>query len=211
VPPVSDGSGQDRNLLRRAGELLRQAGCTRKGAELLLPSGKPFTIEFLDFNPALQPHSGAYQKNLKLLGINAYSRMVDVTAYQRRTDEFDFDMTMRAMGGSTTPGESLKLIYGSVAANTKGSRNISGIADPAVDALLDRIGKAESREDLNVACRALDRVLRAGRYMVMAWYKNGSWFAYWDQFSRPARQPKYATGAPGTWWYDEEKAKRIRR
>ena len=86
---------------------------------------------------------------------------------------------------------------------------MAGIADPAVDALLDRIAKVTTREELDTACRALDRVLRAGRYWVPMWYRDTSLIAYWDVFSRPASEPKYATGAPGIWWWDAEKAKRI--
>ncbi|MDJ1157665.1 extracellular solute-binding protein [Chelatococcus sp. SYSU_G07232] len=208
-PPVSDGSGSDRNLLRQADELLRAAGCRRDGRVLRLPSGQPFDIEFLDFQAALQPHTEPFQQNLRKLGINARSRIVDAAQYRRRMDEFDFDMASMALGGSLLPGDSLRVVYGSQAARTPGTRNIAGIADPVVDALIDRVTAAASRAELVVACRALDRVLRAGHYWVPMWFRADSWVAYWDVFSRPDRQPKYATGAPATWWYDEAKAKRI--
>jgi len=209
VPPVSDGSGQDRRLLRRADELFREAGCTRAGGVLRLPSGKPFEIEFLDFQPSLQPHTQPFQANLKRLGIEARSRIVDPAQYQRRMDDYDYDIASRNAGGALIPGDFLKLAYGSAAAATPGSRNIAGIADPAVDALLDRISLAASRPELVVACRALDRVLRAGRYWVPMWYRAADWLAYWDMFGRPATKPRYGTGAPGTWWVDPAKAKRI--
>ncbi len=211
VPPVSDGSGSDRVLLRRADALLREAGCRRDGNVLKLPSGRPFEIEFLDFQSALQPHTQPYQANLKRLGIEARSRIVDAAQYRRRMEEFDFDMASMALGGAMTPGDSLRVVFGSQAAATPGSRNIAGIADPAVDALIEAITQADTREKLNIACRALDRVLRAGRYMVPMWYRSDEWIAYWDMFSRPAVRPRYATGAPSTWWYDPEKAKRIGR
>lgn len=211
VPPVSDGSGQDRQLLRRADELLRAAGCKREGGALKLPNGQPFIIEFLDFQQALQPHTQPFQSNLKRLGIDARSRIVDAAQYQRRMDEFDFDMASRNLGGSATPGDSLRIIYGSKAAETPGSRNLAGIADPAVDALIERISLATTRADLVIACRALDRVLRAGHYWVPMWFKAADWLAYWDQFSHPDTKPRFSSGAPGTWWYDAEKAKRIGR
>jgi microcin C transport system substrate-binding protein len=211
VPPVSDGSGQDRKLLRRADELLREAGCRREGGALKLPGGRPFEIEFLDFQAALQPHTQPFQANLKRLGIDARSRIVDAAQYQRRMDEFDFDMASRNMGGSLTPGDALRTVYGSEAAKTPGSRNLSGIADPAVDALVERIANAESRAELTIACRALDRVLRAGYYWVPMWYRASEWLAYWDMFSRPETRPRYSSGAPGTWWYDDAKARRIGR
>jgi microcin C transport system substrate-binding protein len=211
MPPVSDGSGQDRQLLRRADELLRAAGCKREGGVLKLPNGQPFTIEFLDFQAALQPHTQPFQANLKRLGIDARSRIVDAAQYQRRMDEYDFDMSSRALVGVSTPGDSLRVVYGSEAAKTPGTRNIAGISHPAVDALIERISDAKTRPELNIACRAQDRVLRAGHYWVPMWYKASDWIAYWDQFSRPETKPRFATGAPGTWWYDAEKAKRIGR
>lgn len=211
LPPVSDGSGQDRKLLRRADELLRQAGCKREGGVLKLPNGQPFTIEFLDFQNSLQPHTQPFQANLKRLGIDARSRIVDAAQYQQRMNEYDFDMTSRALVGTTTPGDDLRAVYTSEAAKTSGTRNIAGIAHPAVDALIEKIGNAATREELNIACRALDRVLRAGHYWVPMWFKASDWIAYWDQFSRPETKPRFSSGAPGTWWYDAEKAKRIGR
>jgi microcin C transport system substrate-binding protein len=211
VPPVSDGSGSDRALLRRADTLLREAGCRRDGGALMRPDGRPFEIEFLDFQAALQPHTQPFQENLKRLGIRAFSRIVDAAQYRRRMDEYDFDMASMALGGSTTPGDDLKVVFGSKQGQAPGSRNIAGIADPAVDTLIDRIAKAKTREDLTFACRALDRVLRAGRYWIPMWYRSDSWVAHWDVFSRPGTAPKFGTGAPGTWWWDEDKAKRIGR
>lgn len=211
VPPVSDGSGQDRRLLRRADELLRDAGCKREGGVLKLPNGQPFRIEFLDFQPSLQPHTQPFQANLKRLGIDAVSRIVDAAQYQRRMEEYDFDMASRNLGGSSTPGDSLRLVYGSAAGKRPGSQNIAGIDHPAVDALIETIANAKSRQELTVAARALDRVLRSGHYWVPMWYRASEWLAYWDQFSRPATKPKLNSGAPGTWWYDAEKARRIGR
>src|SRR4051812_13128997 len=209
VPPVSDGSGSDRNLLRRADTLLREAGCKREGTVMKLPNGKPFEIEFLDYSTALQPHTQPFQANLKRLGIEARSRIVDAAQYRQRMDAFDFDVATMALGGSMTPGDALRVVFASQAAATPGSRNIAGIADPAIDAVIDEITHADTRAKLNVACRALDRLLRAGRYMIPMWYRSEEYVAYWDMFSKPEVRPKYATGAPGTWWYDAEKAKRI--
>jgi microcin C transport system substrate-binding protein len=211
LPPVSDGSGQDRQLLRRADELLRQAGCKREGGVLKLPNGQPFTIEFLDSSGFLQPHTQPFQANLKRLGIEGRSRIVDAAQYQQRLNNYDFDMTSRALVGSTTPGDDLRVVYGSEAARTPGGQNLAGIDHPAVDALIERIGNAETRQELTIACRALDRVLRAGHYWIPMWFKASNWLAYWDQFSRPGAKPRFGTGAPGTWWYDADKARRIGR
>lgn len=211
LPPVSDGSGADRNLLRQADELFRAAGCRRQGNQLLLPDGKPFQIEFLDSQGALQPHTQPFQANLRRLGINATSRMVDAAQYQRRLDEFDFDIISRALGGSAIPSDSLRIVYGSEAAKTRGSRNVGGVSSPAIDAMIEAIGQADSYAEVVVAAKCLDRLLRAGRYWVPMWWKPEEWLAFWDMYDRPATTPKYSSGAPGIWWYDPAKAKRIGR
>ena len=209
VPPVSDGSGSDRTLLKRANEMLLAAGCKREGGALMLPSGVPFSIEFLDFSDALQPHTAPYQQNLRKLGIDSRSRIVDAAQYKSRTENFDFDVVTMAFGGAVTPGAELRVFLNSQAAKMEGSRNLSGVADPVVDALIERIVHAATRDDLNVVCRVLDRVLRAAHYWVPMWYSDAVRAAYWDAFSRPAIQPKVGVGAPDTWWWDEDKAKKI--
>ena len=209
LPPVSDGSGSDRNLLRKADEMLRAAGCKRDGNALKLPNGQPFEIEFLDSSPALQPHTQPFQANLKRLGINATSRLVDPAQYQRRLQEFDFDIMSMALSGGAIPSDSLRIVYGSEAAKTKGSRNAAGISDPAIDAMIETIGQAKSYADCIVAAKCLDRLLRAGRYWIPMWWNDEEWLAYWDMYDRPATKPKFSSGAPAIWWYDAEKAKRI--
>ncbi|MGL4727435.1 MAG: ABC transporter substrate-binding protein, partial [Bosea sp. (in: a-proteobacteria)] len=147
--------------------------------------------------------------NLKRLGIEARSRIVDGAQYGRRMNEYDFDMAVQALGGSALPGESLRVVYGSEAARTNGTRNIAGIADKAVDAMLDRIANAKSRIDLTIACRALDRILRAGHYWVPMWWNPTLWISHWDMYERPGVEPKLSSGAPGTWWFSPEKARKI--
>ncbi len=209
IPPVSDGSGSDRQLLRKANELLLAAGCKRDGGVLTLPSGKPFVIEFLDSSEALQPHTAPYEQNLRKLGIDAHSRIVDAAQYKARTENFDFDAVTAAFGGNATPGVELRLFFTSAAAKQPGSRNLAGVADPVVDALVEKIAKAQSRVDLNATCRVLDRVLRTAHYWVPMWYRDEALLAYWDAFSRPEKQPRLGSGAPDTWWWDQEKAEKI--
>jgi microcin C transport system substrate-binding protein len=215
TPPVADGSGQDRNVLRRAQQLLQEAGCKRDGNTLRLPNGQPFTIEFLDFDPSLHPHAGGLVKNLKLLGIDAALRTVDPAQYQKRSDEFDFDITMRNMGSSLTPGDSLRTVYGTEAGKRNGGRNLAGIASPAIDAILEIIPRAATRAEMTTACHALDRLLRAQRSMIPAWHNDSAWLAYWDQFGKPEKPPRFAPTSSfqavvlGTWWWDEEKAKKL--
>lgn len=209
VPPVSDGSGSDRNLLRRANDLLLAAGCKRDGARLRLPDGSLFEIEFLDSQGALKPHTEPFQANLRRLGIESQFRQVDAAQYKRRLDNFDFDVMVMALGGSLTPGDGLRNIYSSQAAKTPGSRNLGGISSPAIDALVERIARAHTREELNIAARALDRVLRAGRYWIPMWYKDRALIAHWDVFGRPEKTPRYGNGAPNLWWWDADKARKI--
>ena len=211
APPVSDGSGQDRALLRKASQLLKEAGCTIKNGKLVLPSGETVTIEFLIDEPTFEPHHAPFIKNLGILGIEASLRIVDPVQYRARRDGFDFDITVDRFSFSSTPGDSLRSFFSSQAAALKGSNNLAGIADPAIDALIDAIIAAESRPALVTACRALDRLIRTGRYWIPHWYKPSHWIAYWDVFGRPAAQPRYFRGIPETWWYDPERAAKIHR
>jgi microcin C transport system substrate-binding protein len=211
VPPVSDGSGQDRALLRKAQQLLQAAGLTVKDGKRLLPNGEVFTVEFLLDEPSFQPHHAAFIKNLVQLGIDAGIRLIDAVQFRARVEAFDFDVTIERLTMSATPGDSIRPYFSSEAAATKGSYNLAGIANPAVDALIEKIIAAENRSDLTFACRALDRVFRAGRYWVPQWYNTSHRLAYWDQFSHPAKSPRYASGAGvrDNWWYDAAKAAKL--
>jgi microcin C transport system substrate-binding protein len=209
VPPVSDGSGQDRALLRKASALLQDAGFVVKNGKRVLPNGEPITVEFLLDEASFQPHHMPFIKNLATLGIEGTIRMVDPVQYKARQQDFDFDITIQRFSFSTTPGDSLRTYFSSQAAATVGSQNLAGVADPVVDALIERIIAAANRPALVIACKALDRVLRAGRYWVPHWYKASHWIAYWDVFARPATKPRYSRGIPETWWYDRDKAAKL--
>jgi microcin C transport system substrate-binding protein len=209
VPPITDASGQDRQWLRRAARLLDDAGCALKNGKRVLPGGQPITIEFLIDEPTFQPHHLPYIKNLGVLGIDATLRIVDPVQYRARVDGFDFDITVERFSFSSTPGDSLRTFFSSQAATTRGSQNRAGIADPAVDALVDVIIAAKTRGELTAACKALDRVIRAGRYWIPHWYKASHWIAYWDVFGRPAAKPRYFRGIPETWWYDRDRAAKL--
>ena len=195
--------------------MLADAGCKRDGTQLKLPSGQNFEIEFLDSSGSLERHTNPFIKNLKLLGIDAKYRVVDSAQYQKRVQDYDFDMMSVRHGGSLTPGEGMQSVYGSEAAKTPGQQNMPGIMDPVVDALVEKLLVSSSRAELTVICRALDRVLLAGRYWVPMWNNPDHWLAYWDIFDRPKTSPKYVPSTYngvvlGTWWYDEEKARRIK-
>ena len=201
LPPTSDGSGQDRALLRKAVALLNEAGCVIKDGKRLTPQGEPFRIEFLLDEPAFQAHHMPYIKNLGTLGIEATLRLVDPVQFRARRDDFDFDMVIERFSFSTVPGDSLRSFFSMQSATTKGSNNLAGISDSVVDALMDRVIAAGSRPELVFAARALDRVIRAGRYWVPQWYSNSHRLAYWDVFAHPPNLPKYlGVGAPDLWW-----------
>jgi microcin C transport system substrate-binding protein len=135
-------------------------------------------------------------------------RLVDPVQYRARVEDFDFDMTIERFSMSATPGDNMRPFFSSQAAATKGSYNLAGISDPVIDALIEKILAAENRADLTVACRAFDRVFRAGRYWVPQWYAHTHRLAYWDVFAHPEKPPRYAqgVGAPEIWWFNASKA-----
>jgi microcin C transport system substrate-binding protein len=209
VPPVSDGSGQDRALLRKASALLQQAGFVIKDGKRVNPKGERVSIEFLLDEPSFQPHHMTFIKNLGILGFDANLRMVDPVQFRKRIDDFDFDLVVQRFSFSSTPGDSLRSYFSSQAAALKGSQNLAGISDPVIDTLIEKIIAADDRPSLVTACKVLDRVIRAGRYWIPHWYKGTHWLAFWDVFGRPATKPRYARGVPETWWYDRDKAMKL--
>jgi microcin C transport system substrate-binding protein len=201
LPPVSDGSGQDRALLRKAGQLLQEAGCPVKDGKRMTPQGEVFRIEFLLDEPSFQPHHAPFVKNLGTLGIEATIRLVDPVQFRARRDDFDYDLLIERFGFSTVPGDSLRPFFTAQAAATKGSNNLAGIADPVVDAMVETLIAADTRPKLVFAARSLDRLIRAGRYWVPQWYANTHRLAYWDLFGHPPTLPKYSgISVTELWW-----------
>ncbi len=209
VPPVSDGSGSDRRLLRTAAQLLNQAGWELKGNQRVNKDGEVLTIEFLIYEPTFERVIGPYIKNLQALGVQANIRRVDPAQYERRVKAFDFDIITQRFVMRLTPGVELLNFFGSAAAETDGSFNLAGIKSPVIDALAAKVLEAKSRAELVTATRALDRVLRAGHYWVPHWYKAFHNIAHWNKFGRPETKPKYDRGIVDTWWYDAEKASKL--
>ncbi|HEY8194500.1 MAG TPA: extracellular solute-binding protein [Hyphomicrobium sp.] len=209
-PPVTDGSGNNRDNLRKARDLLIEAGW-KPGPDHMLHNakGEKLTIEFLDFESAFERISVPYTENLKRIGVDASWRLVDPTQYERRVKAFDFDATTQRYSLRLTPGIELRSYWSSEAAKMDGSFNLAGISDPVVDTLIDKVTAAKSRTELVTATRAIDRVLRAGHYWVPHWYKPSYSIAYWNKYSRPAVQPKYDAGVLDTWWFDSKKAEAL--
>lgn len=211
VPPVTDGSGNNRAQLRQAVKLLADAGWAQTPQGIRNAEGQPLTVEILIDSPSFERIAAPYIKNLKAIGVDATMRRVDAAQYERRMKDFDFDMTTQRYALRLTPGIELKNFWGSQAAATNGSFNLAGIADPVLDQLIDKIVTAKSRAELVTATRAADRVLRAGHYWVPQWYKGAHNLAFWDKFGWPETKPKYERGALDTWWYDAEKATKLKR
>ena len=200
----------DRKLLKQAYDLLLAAGCKRDGSTMKLPNGKPLTIEFLDSNSALQPHTLPFIQNLGKLGIQATYRIVDPAQYKSRTDAFDFDVVTTASGGTLTPGVDLRIVYTSESAKQNASRNLAGVSDPVVDALVesDRNGEIAGRTQHRVP-RARPRPARRPLLGADVVSRHGLGRPLGRVFPPRAASRKLSTGAPGTWWWDEAKAKTI--
>jgi microcin C transport system substrate-binding protein len=205
LPPVSDGSGQDRKLLRKASELLDQAGWSNVNGFRKNAKGETLSAEFLIESPTYERILAPYIKNLKLLGVDASIRIIDDAQYQSRREAFDYDILSSRFASGATPGTDLRVFFGTASANAPGSFNVSGVASPAIDALIEQVVSADTRKQLDIAGRALDRVLRAEDFWVPNWHKGSYWIAYWNRFGRPAIKPKYDRGIVDTWWYDSAK------
>ncbi|MBH2018113.1 extracellular solute-binding protein [Polaromonas sp.] len=205
--PVSPGTmppGSLRENLRQAQALLREAGWTYRDGALRNAQGEAFTMEFLNDQPSLVRIVGPFQKALEKLGITMTYRIVDFSLGKQKMDAFDFEVTTLRLPGTTAPGGELLELFGSKAATTPGSSNVWGIADPAVDALLQKVVTAKTRPELSAAMRALDRVLTHGYYSVPQYYGDAFLIGYRPRpFVLPAVIPPYYqpdTWAMSTWW-----------
>ena len=204
VSPSTSPPGSLRANLRQAQALLREAGWTYRDGALRNAEGEAFTMEFLNDQPSLVRIVGPFQKALEKLGITMTYRIVDFSLAKQKMDAFDFDITTLRLPGSTAPGGELLELFGSKAAVTPGSSNSWGIADPAVDALLQKVVTAKTRPELGAAMRALDRVLTQGYYSVPQYYGDEFFVGYRPgRFVLPATIPPYYqpdTWAMSTWW-----------
>ncbi|MFC6280850.1 MULTISPECIES: extracellular solute-binding protein [Polaromonas] len=204
VSPSTAPPGSLRENLRQAQALLKDAGWTYREGALRNAQGEAFTMEFLNDQPSLIRIVGPFQKALEKLGITMTYRVVDFSLAKQKMDAFDFEITTMRLPGSMAPGSELLDRWGSAAAKTPGSSNVWGIADPAVDALLQKVLTATTRPELGAAMRALDRVLTNGYYSVPQYYGDAFLIGYRPgAFVLPATIPPYYeadTWAMGTWW-----------
>ena len=210
-PPSTDGSGNLRDNLRTAFELLREAGWEIRDGKLTeVSSGRVMRFEMLLVSPDFERLVLPFKQNLERLGVQMDVRTVDTAQYQKRQDDFDFDMLVAVIGQSLSPGNEQRDFWSSAKADEPGSRNLAGIKDPVVDALVDLVISAPDRESLVNRTRALDRVLLWGHYVIPNWHIRVFRVASWDKFGRPAVSPKYAFGLD-SWWVDAEKAAALAR
>jgi microcin C transport system substrate-binding protein len=209
-PPSTDVPGGLRANLRTALELLNEAGWVIEDGRLVnQQTGRPMAFEILLVSPEFERIVLPFIQNLERLGIRATVRVVDTAQYQQRTDNFEFDMTSTVWGQSPSPGNEQRDYWGSKAADTPGSRNLAGIKDPAVDVLIDAVIQAKTRDDLETAVKALDRVLLWGHYVIPHWQIQVYRIAYWNKFGRPEVIPPYGLDL-FAWWIDEDKVAALR-
>lgn len=199
-PSTPDGSGRDRDLARQALDLLAQAGWTLEGDGLRRQEGgEPFAFELLVVSRQQERLALNYATSLARIGIRVSVRLVDDVQYWRRLSSFDFDMIQWTWLGSPSPGNEQRNRWSMEAAARTGSLNYAGARSPAVDAMIDRLLAAESREDYVAAVRALDRVLLSGFYVVPLFNVPDQWIAHVAALKRPASTPLFGPGLE-IWW-----------
>jgi microcin C transport system substrate-binding protein len=203
--PVTDGSGNNREQLKRALELLQQAGWMVKDRRLVDASGQQMSFVILLDDPSYERVALPYVQTLQKLGIDARVRTVDPAQFQHLTDDFDFDMMMMVYPETDVPGNELRDFFSCASSKAQGSMNEGGICDKVVDALIEKVVTAQDRTGLQTAARALDRVLLWHWYMVPNWHSNVFRIAYWDRFGYPSKPIREGVNFD-IWWVDPAKA-----
>ena len=209
--PVGGNQQANRNNLRDALALFREAGYEIQNTKLVnAKTGEVFTFEFLVDDPATERFVLFYKPSLERLGMTVNVRVVDSAQYENRLRQWDFDIIVASWGESLSPGNEQRDFWSSGAADRPGSRNLVGIKNPAVDALIERVIFSKDRDDLVAATKALDRVLLWNFYVVPQWTYGKQRTARWDRFGHPENMPKYGAAAfPTVWWWDAEKAAKV--
>jgi microcin C transport system substrate-binding protein len=212
--PVNANPTDRRKNLRAASKLFAEAGwnVTQDSGKNILKNanGEKFEVEIILDSPVFERIALPYQQQLELLGVVANVRTIDPAQYERRQQEFDYDITVGVWGQSLSPGNEQRFMWGSQSADQKGSQNYIGIKNKAIDALIENVIFVKSRKDLIIACRALDRAVMANNYLVPMWYSPYDRIARWDRFGHPDKLPTLSTGFPTIWWWDEDKAKKVK-
>ncbi len=204
--PVAGDPAKLRENLRQALELLTAAGYTLNGNQLVDASGKQLTFEILLNGPTIEPVATAWQTNLRSIGIEATIRPVDSAEYINRVRSRDFEMIYSGWSQSMSPGNEQNFFWGSSSADDANSSNYAGIADPGIDALIQKVIFAKDRDELLAASAALDRALLFNYFVIPSYTLRNERVARWDRFSHPDPLPEFSVGFPQVWWYDQAKA-----
>ena len=211
IPPTTDGSGQNRTNLRSAKKLLAEAGWSVvDGALTHAETGEVMRFEFLLGSSTHERVLGPVVQNLERLGIAATVRTVDAAQYQHRVKDFDYDIISAYWRQTLSPGNEQRNFWSSKASQSHGSRNYAGVSDPVVDELIERQIAAPDRETQVAITRALDRVLLWGHYAIPGSHSSAYRMAYWNKFSRLPEPARNGLGFPDTWWWDADKAARLK-
>lgn len=207
VPYAGSASPRDRTALRKASRLLDDAGWIvgndgmRRNAE-----GALLSLAFPEDSRSLEKVMVPFTQNLKSIGVDVTFDVIDPSTMSERRQTFDFDLSLTGWGVKVTPGAELRSFYGSGAAAAEGSNNLSGLADPVVDALIETVVESQTRDELVVAARALDRVLRAKHIWIGNWHLGAHRVAIWDVFGIPDQPAPYDFNrGVDFWWFDREK------
>jgi microcin C transport system substrate-binding protein len=208
--PVNGTPDAVRNNLREAVRLMQEAGYELRGRQMVnKATGEPFTAELLTYDSTFERYALSYKQALERIGIAISLRVVDPAQYQNRLRTFDFDITNTVWAQSLSPGNEQREFWGSNAADRPGSRNLVGIKDAAIDALIDKVIFAKDRPELVAATKALDRVLLAHNYVVPQWSSLITRTVRWNRFGRPEKMPELGGAAfPNVWWYDQKLAEK---
>jgi ABC-type oligopeptide transport system substrate-binding subunit len=199
-PPITDGSGRDRTMARRALALLGEAGYAIKSGVLVeRTSGRPFAFEILVQSSTQERLSRIYADGLRRIGIYATVRLVDELQYERRRQKFDFDMLIAAWIATPSPGYGQRFLWGSQSADQEASYNLAGARSPAIDAMIAAMVAAKTHEDFDDAVRAYDRVLLSGFYIVPLFYAREQWIAYSNKLAHPKYIPLFGVTIDN-WW-----------
>lgn len=201
--PKTSGNGNNRTHLLEASRLLEAAGYYLEGMKLHDPNTRqPITLEFIIVSPSFQRVILPYIKNLKKLGIDARIKLVDFSIYQKRLENFDFEITIHVFGGTMIPGAEQYSYWHSASATQNGSSNLAGISNPDIDKIVNAIGNAKSLEELQTLTYLLDRLLISNNYIIPQWNINSFRLIYWNKFAKPSYNPPYGL-ALDYWWTNQ--------
>ena len=212
-PPPNGGGGWHRENLIRAAALLKEAGWVVRDNQLVHEeTDEPFHVRFIAVSPALGGSFVPYTRNLRRLGITSSIKSPEISNWLYRARSGDFDAGANWFRPSYTPTLLIFQSFHSMMADQDYSLNWPNMRDPAVDHLIAAIAAATTYDDYVAAIRALDRVLLWNFYYVPGMTKTRIGAIFWDRFGRP----ELPDGKPlkrevfwDTWWYDEERARRV--